>query len=383
MRQDDSAWEEKQKTYLNAAWIDKPSLFAQEAILYFPKAGRVLDLGAGQGADSRFFAENGFEVVSTDLESALAINRTKLPENLKSKVTIQKLDLRDDFPFEKDFFDVVYAHLSVHYFDIETTWKIFDNITRVLKPGGVVAVVTNSTSDPEYKTGAQIEPDFFQIEKFTKRYFSVDSMRKLTEFYDICLLDDHGKTYKDNEKFVHNLIRFIGTKPVGPRDKEAVACTGAILERNNNGVKEVFVQTRWKPGDDPKYSGTIEFPIGRLDSPFENIFDTLAHEISSETGLTLKSLKVNDRTKIYTPHDDAAVGFKPFCCVQQLKDGKPWVGFIFVCEVEPGVEPKAQKSESKDPRWLPVADLRTLFEKSPKKFFTLQLPAWEYYFKDQ
>lgn len=382
MATDNKAWDNLHKIYKDTDWIDKPNLFAQDAIKYFPKSGKILDLGAGQGQDSRFFAEQGYEVVSTDIEdSALELSKSKLPDKLASKVTFQKIDLRDDFPFEINTFDIVYAHLSLHYFDIDTTWKIFDNITRVLKPGGVVAVFTNSVSDPEYGSGRQIESDYFQIDNTTKRYFSTDSMRIFSEFFDISLLDNHGETYKDAEKGVHNLIRFIGNKPTGPCEKEAVACVGAILERDNGGIKEVFVQTRWKPGGDPKYTGTLEFPIGRLDNPFENIFDTLAHEINSEAGLTLQSVQGESKTKLFSPNDDAAFGFKPFCCVQQLKDGRPWLGSIFICEVEPGIEPKAQFSESKDPKWVPVTELKTLFENSPEKFFTLQLPAWQYYFE--
>jgi SAM-dependent methyltransferase len=381
----DQAWKDLHEHYTKTAvdWIDKPSLFAQDAIKYFPKSGKVLELGAGQGQDTRFFAEHGYDVVSTDLEdSALERSKSKLPEKLQSKVTIQKLDLREDFPFGSDSFDVVYAHLSLHYFDIETTYKILNQITRVLKPGGVIAFFTNSTTDPEYGTGEQIEPDFFQIDNVTKRYFSVESTRKfISDFYQINLLDDLGETYKDAAKGVHNLIRFVGTKPKGLTEKYAVPCVGAIIERENNGIWEVYVQTRWKPGGDPKYSGTLEFPIGRLDTLYENIFDILAHEINSESGLTLKSIKGDSRTKAISPQDDdAAFGFRPFCCVQQLKDGKPWIGFIFVCVVEPGVEPKTQLSESKDAKWMPASEVEALIKTSPEKFFTLELPAWEYYF---
>src|SRR5437667_4563648 len=113
-------WSNRHKTYATQDWINKPSLFAETAITYFPAKGKVLDLGAGQGQDSRFFAEQGYEVVSTDLEQiALQQSRSKLSDALQQKVTIQKLDLRDELPFKDETFDVVYAHLSLHYFDYE------------------------------------------------------------------------------------------------------------------------------------------------------------------------------------------------------------------------------------------------------------------------
>lgn len=382
----DAVWSDLHKLYQTQDWINKPNLFAETAIHYFPKTGKILDLGAGQGQDSRYFASHGYTVVSTDLEeSALVESADKLPDKLKSKMIIQRVDLRQPLPFQDGEFDVVYAHLSLHYFDIEMTYQILNQITRVLKPGGLLAFFVNSTTDPEYGTGRQLEPDFFQIDKTSKRYFSVASTRSfVSDFFQINLLDDLGETYKDAAKGVHHLIRFIGTKPTGLTGKYAVPCVGAILERDHNGEREVYLQTRWKPGGDPKYSGTLEFPIGRLDSAYENIFDTLSHEIKSEAGLTLRRIKNDTRMPVRSPQkDDQVFGFRPFCCVQQLKAGKPWIGFIFVCEVEPGETPRAQLSESKDPHWAKVSEVRKLFEKSPEKFFSLELPAWEYYFSKE
>jgi SAM-dependent methyltransferase len=202
------------KVYAGSEWVDKPSLFAETALGYFPQTGRVLELGAGQGQDGRFFAARGYEVVSTDLEqTALDLSKQKLPMELRSKLTLQRVDLCQTLPFEGASFDVVYAHLALHYFDAQTTERIFSEINRVLRPGGTLAFLVNSTSDPEYGTGRQIEPDYFHIEGMSKRYFTVLSAGTFTNRFVPVLLDDKGETYKDMAKDVHNLIRFIGTKP--------------------------------------------------------------------------------------------------------------------------------------------------------------------------
>jgi ADP-ribose pyrophosphatase len=156
---------------------------------------------------------------------------------------------------------------------------------------------------------------------------------------------------------------------------------GAIIERTHNGETEVLLQTRWKPQTDPIYSGTFEFPSGALGKIFENIYKTLEREVYEETGLKLKTVKGDSQTKIFsTNKDDAAFGFKSFCNVQQLKNGLPWIGFIFICEVE-DTEPKAQKTEVKEIKWMKKEEVKYLFESNPEKLFTLDLPAWEYYFK--
>lgn len=379
----DNVWSDLHKDYKARDWSRKPSIFAETASTYFPKTSKVLDLGAGIGQDSRYFAEQGHEIVCTDLEEAsLKESLADAPDDIQQRITVRQVDLREELPFENESFDVVYAHLSLHYFDHETTERLQGEVQRVLKPGGVFAFFVNSVHDPEYKTGTQIEADYFLIDKTAKRYFSVDTARSFARYFDTNLLDDKGETYKDSAKGVHNLIRFIGTRREQKPFTMAIPYCGAIIERVQNGEEEVLMQTRWKPHADPVYSGTLEFPAGVLDKPFEDVHDTLAREIKEEAGLTLKTIKQDVRTPVLNAgKEDGIMGFRPYCCTQQIKNGKPWIGFVFICEVEPG-EPVSQLSEAKDVTWMKVSEVEKLYNESPEKFFGLELPAWHYYFSE-
>lgn len=205
-------WSDLHKTYKQQDWIDKPSIFAEQVIQYFPKNGSVLELGAGQAQDGCFFASKGYDVTATDIEdTALELAKQKAADK-SVQITLKKVDLRDELPFDNESFDVVYAHLSLHYFDEETTTRLFGEIQCVLKKGGIFAFFVNSVNDPEYRTGKELEPDYFQIDKTAKRYFSVDTAREFAKEFDSLLLDDQGETYKDREKGVHNLIRYVGKK---------------------------------------------------------------------------------------------------------------------------------------------------------------------------
>lgn len=207
-----SYWEKvHQEKYSQADWITKPTIFATEVIKYFPQSGRILELGAGQGQDSSYFAQHGYHVLATDF-SLFAMDQAKkrLSADLSGLVDFQTVDLHNLLPFSPASFDVVYSHLALHYFTAERTQNLFNEIYTVLKPGGIFATLTNAVSDPEI-TGLQpIETGLYQIGDIQKRFFSTDTLLPFVKNFRIILLDNQGTTHKDKIK---TLIRFVGKKP--------------------------------------------------------------------------------------------------------------------------------------------------------------------------
>lgn len=200
-------WNKIHSNYQKQDWVNKPSIFAEQTISYFPKNAKVLELGGALGQDSVFFQENGCQVLLTDWsEEVLAEAKAK------NKVDTQQVDISKPLNFENSAFDVVYAHLSLHYFDSETTHKVFSEIHRILKPGGLLVALFNSVSDPECGTGIKIEEGFYEIESIKKRYFDTEMVKRFSISFEIIILDDKGETYKDNAKGVRGLIRFVGRK---------------------------------------------------------------------------------------------------------------------------------------------------------------------------
>src|SRR3989344_6173763 len=99
-------WQAKHPEYSKKDWIHKPTIFATHAVKYFPPSGRVLELGAGQGQDTLYFAKAGYEVVAADFsEFALAQLQNKLSGNLSELITTQVLDLSHSLTFPPESFD--------------------------------------------------------------------------------------------------------------------------------------------------------------------------------------------------------------------------------------------------------------------------------------
>lgn len=202
-------WKKTHEIYSKKDWISNTTIFAQFAVGYFPKQGKLLDLGAGQGQDSRYFTKLGYDVTSTDIsDSALKLSK----ENAGGlDIKFMEVDIANKLPFEDNSFDIVYSHLALHYFTDEKTREVFQEIFRVLKPQGTLASLFNTiedaeTTDPNY---TPIEKDYYKSpEGLLKRYFSVDYLKDVTgELFTPVILDNKGETYKDEIK---TLIRFIG-----------------------------------------------------------------------------------------------------------------------------------------------------------------------------
>ncbi|MFA6391335.1 MAG: NUDIX hydrolase [Patescibacteria group bacterium] len=161
-------------------------------------------------------------------------------------------------------------------------------------------------------------------------------------------------------------------------EKFSLPIISAIIERQKDGETEILVQTRWKPEEDPVYTGCLEIPAGKI-REFENVYDALNREVKEETGLKITSIFPDIKTKTHSPKDDGSFAFQPFCCQQQTKGGRPWIGFVFICNVEDKT-PLKEGDNTRDIRWIKKSELKRIFEETPEKIFTLQLGVLDYYF---
>jgi len=150
------------------------------------KVGKILDLGSGEGKDGIFFAKNGYEVFCLDF-SEKAIGSCK--ENAES-AGVENLvhplleDISKPFKFEDGEFDAVFAHLSLHYFDDATTTKIFDEIHRVLKMGGLFFANVKSVNDPLYGKGKKIDEDTYEL-GHVRHFFSEAYLLEKSKRFEI------------------------------------------------------------------------------------------------------------------------------------------------------------------------------------------------------
>ncbi|MEI8130719.1 MAG: class I SAM-dependent methyltransferase [bacterium] len=149
----------------------------------------LLDVGCGNGRDSLYFAEHGFKVTAVDFASS-GIKQLQLENPAISCVFSDITQMN----FKANSFDVIYAHLSLHYFDDEMTTKIFADLYKMLKKGGTIFVKCKSVDDALYGKGKKVGEHMYKDDHvrhfFSKEYmfeklhdFSIIKIRKTSSVY--------------------------------------------------------------------------------------------------------------------------------------------------------------------------------------------------------
>jgi SAM-dependent methyltransferase len=98
------------------------------------KPVKILDVGCGNGTDSIFFAAHGYAVTAIDFSESGIAALQKTANEVNVHIDASLHDISQTMKFADGTFDVVYAHLSVHYFDDTTTRRVFADMGRVFEP---------------------------------------------------------------------------------------------------------------------------------------------------------------------------------------------------------------------------------------------------------
>jgi SAM-dependent methyltransferase len=173
--------------------------FAEEFLNIIPRGecGSILDLGCGQCNDSIYFAKNDFEVYSIDF-SPVALNKARslIEANALKNIHVMEHDFSQSIPFADNTFMAVYSHLSLHYFDDQTTKQVFDNIWKVLVPNGVLGFCVKSIRDFRYGEGKEIGADMFDHEGHIRHFFRTEYIEELLrDKWKILVIEEYQEKY--------------------------------------------------------------------------------------------------------------------------------------------------------------------------------------------
>jgi len=188
---------DSQRGHWERTFASRPSMFggepsypAQVAAVLFKAEDkpRVLELGAGQGRDSLFYAHSGFDVTVLDYcEAGLREIQAKAEAiGVADRIRTLVHDVRAPFPLEAASFDAVYSHmLFCMALTSAELVALSAEIWRVLVPGGLNLFTVRTRQDAHYGTGIHRGEDLYEVGGFIVHFFDRAKVEAVSKGFDI------------------------------------------------------------------------------------------------------------------------------------------------------------------------------------------------------
>jgi ubiquinone/menaquinone biosynthesis C-methylase UbiE len=161
-----------------------PSLSAKKALKLFKKKkiNKIVEIGAGLGRDTIFFAKNLIHITALDYSSTgiKAINQKTNKENLSNYISTKLFDVRENLPFEDNSIEACYSHmLYCMALTTDDLQKLNSEIQRILKPGGINIYTVRHINDGDFQRGIHRGEDLYENDGFIVHYFSEEKVNSL------------------------------------------------------------------------------------------------------------------------------------------------------------------------------------------------------------
>ena len=180
-----------QEEYWETNYTNKPKMFgltpsfaAEEALKVFEKnnISNIIELGAGLGRDTIFFAKNNIKVEALDYSKTAVMSiKKKIEEfNLSKFVSAKVFDVRKKLPFKNNSIQGIFSHMlyCMAFKNLEVQ-NLNNEILRVLEKGGINVYTVRNFEDGDYKNGVHIEDESYENDGFIINFFSKKKIEDL------------------------------------------------------------------------------------------------------------------------------------------------------------------------------------------------------------
>jgi SAM-dependent methyltransferase len=172
-----------------------PDLLSKKALRFLgsgiPK--KVLDLGCGEGADSAFFAQQGFIVTAIDKnqEHLSRLRKYQKNEGVEGLSILRRDAVTYHYPSNR--FDLIVCLLVVCCMKRSAFDHVIDALKQSVRAGGIIVMSARNYLDPEFKTYRRsekmVEKNTFRDKDDCCRYlYFVEKHRLRTAFKEFDIL---------------------------------------------------------------------------------------------------------------------------------------------------------------------------------------------------
>lgn len=130
---------------------EEPNAFLRSCADYLRPGMRALALADGEGRNGVWLAQQGLDVVSTDISPRAQEKARQLATDRGVRVEFELVDLAS-WAWPRKEFDLVVA-IFIQFAEPDLRQAIFQGIKRTLKPGGLLLLEGYRSEQVEYGTG--------------------------------------------------------------------------------------------------------------------------------------------------------------------------------------------------------------------------------------
>ena len=168
----------------------EPSIPAVKAAKFFKEKNikNIVELGAGLGRDTVYFAQNSIKVQALDYSKTAIESITNKAEklNLTEFIKPKFFDVRKKLPFEENSIEGCFSHMlycmALSNFDLE---NLNNEICRILKPRGINIYTARHTDDGDYKNGIHRGENLYETDGFIVHFFSKEKVNQLSKGFEV------------------------------------------------------------------------------------------------------------------------------------------------------------------------------------------------------
>lgn len=206
---------------VETVWGEKPDLLLAD-LLPDVERGRALDLGAGEGRNALYLAQQGFDVTAIDIAPTAiqkCLDRARL-HNVPVRAEARNLL---DVEIAPDSLALVVSAMALQFVKPSESVRVIERIKAGLRPGGMVYLTVFSTDDPAYARMSQSQPEVEPRTYFNERmgsyvhFFEKDEL--LGAFEGFVLYHFAQTVFRDAghpgvpDPHYHGTLTYIGRKP--------------------------------------------------------------------------------------------------------------------------------------------------------------------------
>ena len=167
----------------------EPSEPAKKSLKLFQEKNinKIVELGAGLGRDSIFFAKNSIHVSALDysVSGIKIINEKAANQNLSKNISTKIFDVRKKLPFKDNSIEACFSHMLYCMALTSNELENLNNeIYRILKPNGINIYTVRHTNDGDYKKGIHRGEDLYENDGFIVHFFSKEKVNSLLNGFE-------------------------------------------------------------------------------------------------------------------------------------------------------------------------------------------------------